>query len=72
MFFGNDTYLITKVLINKQDNTYAYLKFRGWLFPLPVWSHSILTSSQNIGAMVVAIENSYMSRLGEDMFAFEI
>ena len=42
------------------------------LFLLPVWSHGIPTSFQNIGVMVVANANSYKSCLREELFAFEV
>ena len=46
-----------------------------WNFPLPVWSHSILMSPngkldpKNIG---IAVGISLISRLGTEMYAFEV
>ena len=50
-----------------------------WIFPLPVWSHSILRSPnhtngmlnpENISVVAVAIGISYISCLGAELFTF--
>ena len=65
LFCVNDTTLKTKVVINKRDKTYAYVKFKGRHLGRKVFSQVEVDylTPQNIDTAVVAVGNSLKSCL---------